>query len=383
MAVVGAGILAFVAMLVLSAYAPDFRSGSNGGPHALSNAATGYSGLVRLAELTGRSPTVVRDDYLLDSEELLIITPENRFVSLSEIVERRQAKATLLILPKWDATRDKNNPAWVRIRGLLPPEEPAGVLAPAQKPSIVRGRTDQTALKHLGEVPEDVAFRAPRLMQAVKTGVLRPIIWHPAGHVVLGEVGDTRLYVLTDPDLLNNHGLADPAQAHAAMALLDYLMPTATSGILFDVTLNGLGGSRSPLRLAFDPPFLAVTIAIFVALLLAGIQAIYRFGPSRRPERALAFGKAALVDNSAALVRRAGREAQLASRYADAIRSRAAALFRIPASGDKQAIDGSLDELRPEQPFSSLAKSAVDARNRHEALSAARRLHLWIEEIEA
>ena len=43
-------------MLVLGAYAPDLRSGHNGGAHALSNAATGFSGLVRLAEATGRNP---------------------------------------------------------------------------------------------------------------------------------------------------------------------------------------------------------------------------------------------------------------------------------------------------------------------------------------
>ena len=35
------GILAFVGMLVLGAYAPDLRSGRNGGALALSNAAVG------------------------------------------------------------------------------------------------------------------------------------------------------------------------------------------------------------------------------------------------------------------------------------------------------------------------------------------------------
>lgn len=383
LAIVGAGILAFTAMLVLGAYAPDLRSSSNGGSHALSNAATGYSGLVRLAELTGRNPTVVREDHLLDSEDLLVISPEHQMVDLSEILERRQAKATLLILPKWKTLRDKKKPAWVRIEGLLPRAEPAGVLAPEHKLSILRNRTDRTMLERLRHAPNELAFRAPRLMQAVKSGELRPIVWHPAGHVILGEIGESRLYVLADPDLLNNHGIADPEQARAALALLDHLIPTDSEGILFDVTLNGLGASRSPLRLAFDPPFLSVTIAIFVALLLAGVQAIFRFGPPRRPQRALAFGKAALVDNSAALVRRAGREAQLASRYADAMRARAAALFRLPGSTDTQNIDRRLDELHPERPFSYLANSAVETRNRHDALTAARRLHHWIEEIEA
>ena len=37
------GVLAFIAMLLLGAYAPDLRSGRNGGSHALSKAATGFS----------------------------------------------------------------------------------------------------------------------------------------------------------------------------------------------------------------------------------------------------------------------------------------------------------------------------------------------------
>ena len=37
------GMLAFAATLVLGAYAPDLRSGRNGGSHALSNGATGFT----------------------------------------------------------------------------------------------------------------------------------------------------------------------------------------------------------------------------------------------------------------------------------------------------------------------------------------------------
>ena len=65
--IVAIGTLAFIATLVLGAYAPDLRSGKNGGAHALSNAATGFSGLVRLAEKTGRNPVIVRSAGQLDS----------------------------------------------------------------------------------------------------------------------------------------------------------------------------------------------------------------------------------------------------------------------------------------------------------------------------
>ena len=48
------GVLGFAGFLLLGAYAPDLRSGRNAGAHALSNAATGYAGLVELAQARKR-----------------------------------------------------------------------------------------------------------------------------------------------------------------------------------------------------------------------------------------------------------------------------------------------------------------------------------------
>src|SRR5207253_4312061 len=83
------GALAFIAMLVLGAYAPDLRSGHNGGSHALSNAATGFSGIVRLADQTGRNPAIVRAQDELKDEDLAVITPDHGWTDLSGIVQWR------------------------------------------------------------------------------------------------------------------------------------------------------------------------------------------------------------------------------------------------------------------------------------------------------
>ena len=122
--IVAIGTLAFIAMLVLGAYAPDLRSGHNGGSHALSNAATGFSGLVRLAEATGRNPLIVRSEDELKTEDLVVITPEHGWTDLSEILALRGPRATLIVLPKWETVPDKTKPGWVRVSGLLPPLDP-------------------------------------------------------------------------------------------------------------------------------------------------------------------------------------------------------------------------------------------------------------------
>ena len=128
--IVGIGVIAFCAMLVLGAYAPDLRSGKNGGGHALSNASVGFSGIVRLAEATGHHPEIIRSESMLDSENLAIITPESAGTDLTKILETRGARATLIVLPKWWTMPDKKRPGWVNITGLMYPGGPQGVLDP-------------------------------------------------------------------------------------------------------------------------------------------------------------------------------------------------------------------------------------------------------------
>jgi hypothetical protein len=225
--------------------------------------------------------------------------------------------------------------------------------------------------------PPELRFTAPGVLQTASGPGIRPILTDYAGRPVVVRFGDRPLYLLADPDLLSNRGMADARQAGAALALLDFLNSTDAKSIVFDVTLNGLGQSRSPLRLVFDPPFLAVTLAIAAAMLLAGLQAIARFGAPRRPERAIAFGKSALIDNAASLVRQARREAALGGRYAEMIKERAVTAFAVPAKLRDLAINDYLDKLDGRRRFSALAWAATEARGRDELLAAAQALHQW------
>jgi len=381
--VVGVGTFAFIAMLVLGAYAPDLRSGRNGGTHALSTAATGFGGLVQLADATGRNPVIVRSEADLKNEDLAVITPDHGWTDLGSILNWRGARITLLVLPKWDTEADKHKPGWVRIDGLLPTGDPARTLYPANPLQISRSKGHGEALLNVDQgMPATIHFLAPAVVQTMAGKDVRPLITTPAGGIVLAKVGKGNLYVLSEPDLINNHGIGDERQAASALALIDYLNSTGADGVLFDVTANGLGHSRSPLKLAFDAPFLAVTMTIFAAMLLAGWQALARFGPIRRPERAIAFGKAALVENSAALIRKAGREASLGGRYADLIRDRATGLFRLPPALDSNRLGEWLEALNPNRSFASTAQAAADAQSRDELLGAARSLNQWLKEVQ-
>ena len=137
------------------------------------------------------------------------------------------------------------------------------------------------------------------------------------------------------------------------------------------------------LRLAFEPPFLAMTLALVIAALLAGLHGAFRFGPARREERTIAFVKTALVENAAGLIRLAGREARLGSAYADVVRQESASRTGAVQWLTQGEVDAYLDRFtRPGRPsFSQLARQLALARDRQALVAAARALFQWKKEI--
>jgi len=388
------GILGFVGTLVLGAFAPDLRSGHNGGAHALSNAAVGFSGIVQLAEATGRNSQIVRSEHLFDSEDLLVVTPDHAWQNLNPVLDPRSTKPTLLVMPKWQTVSDPNHQGWVRISSLTWSFDPEQLLAPQTVLAIRRRRSGGAPLVAAPDFDASIRFAAPRVLQVIvgqtpgkdqKPQRLVPLLTDGKGGIVLARYGTGPLYILADPDLLSNAGMKDPRQAAAALAMLDWMNSTGATSIGFDVTMNGLGHSQSPLKLAFTPPFLAMTLALAAVLLLVGWHALGRFGPIRPRGRAIAFGKAALVENSAKLIRRAGRETQLGGRYAQMIRERAVATFGVPARLKDAALDAYLDKLGAWRGhrFSELARAAETTEDREALVAAAQALHQWQKEKKA
>jgi hypothetical protein len=410
------GVVGFFGALVLGAYAPALEGNGRPGGHALSNSAVGYSGLVRLASATERNPKIVRDESGWSDEDLVIATPPEAATNLSKIMAARgTTRPTLYVLPKWSVVEDPGHKGWVRVNDLLPPYEPEGVLAPGISFAIKRHAGAAPKLQYADDLPPAVAFAAPARLQvivpwsaigkgdkelhrprdvAVKPppgskqpaaaanrtfANLTPVITDGAGGIVLGEIDN--MYVLADPDLLDNAALKRPENAAAALALLDWMNSTGADSIGFDVVLVGLGQQKSLLRLAFDPPMLAMTLTLAVMVVLLGIRAAGRFGAPAPRQRAIAFGKTALVDNGAMLVRKAGKASRLGGRYAAAIREQAVRAFSVSPRLSPAEVDEYLDGLGGAVPFTRLAAAAETARGDSKMLAATKALHAWKREV--
>jgi hypothetical protein len=380
------GVFAFSAFVVLSAFAPELSSGHDGRAHALSPSAVGFAGAVQMARAIGAPVSVGRVVASQDrTRSLVIVTPEQ---SLSwEDLDRIVGRATLVILPKWGVGPDPDHRGWVVRTDAVPPQLIATIaanLAPGVE--IARNPGDerpQLFSKGEGE------FTAGHIqtLQTISGPGLIPIVVDSGNRIVLARLQrngtSSNVFVLADPDFLNTQGIADIDNARAGFAMIGELRANAREPIVFDVTLNGLGGSQSVLRLAFEPPMLGATIGLAIVAGLLGWRAALRFGPSAPPRRAIALGKAALADNSAALIRLTGRERKLGPGYARMTGAAAAEEAGLTRR-DEEANTAVLDQLsvRAGAPtLSQLTAEADAAQTSRQMLEAARKLHAWKSEI--
>ena len=384
--VVLVGVFAFSALVVLTAYAPDLRSGSDGGAHALSRSAVGYAGVVRLLKEVGEPVLVIRGPApaTRGGAGVLVLTP-NPTTDLKDIQAVTFSGMKLVVLPKWVAAPHPINPDWVVKLTTLPDALAAhpleakdakiqvqrrpGVSRPVLRATRGSGFADGAALP-LGKIDALQTFSAKGW---------EPLLVDDQGRAVLALSPQGGLAVLSDPDLLNTQGIADLNTARAGVAVLDRLRDGGP--VAFDVTLNGYGRGRSLLKLAFAPPLLGATLCMVAAALMMGLHGAIRFGPPERPPPVLALGKRALADNSAALVRMARREPRMAPAYAGLTREAAARAVGAPRDLDAAQLDALLDRLGAANGatdrFSALAAEAGAAKTNAELMSVAERLHHW------
>ena len=423
-AMVAVGMVAFVALLYGLGAGASLSSGRNGEAHGASNSIVGYQALARLLERSGYDVRYGRSEAAFDDPGLLIVTP-NPFTEPEDIdqlhVDRSYAGATMLVVPKWfvatgvEAARPIK-PGWAVRSGRITAdvgEELVSAVAEASlslqggepEPGAAPPRSGARASFALGPpVP------VPPAPVTIDGDIIGAIAREPeSGEALIAYLDDGGIYaelgaldppqfvsddedadpegyapfvLVADADLMNNYGMSNRATARAALTLVDALVGDARSEddkrgpVNFDLTYNGLGGSDNLLTLAFRPPLLGVTVCLIAAALAAAWMALNRFGPARGEQRSVAFGKAALVENSAGLLARSGRQHLVAAPYLALIRSRAARALGLEKDLDDAELDRRLD-ARSNDGFTPLAGALASAQTPADTARAAAALHQW------
>ncbi|MGE3583134.1 MAG: hypothetical protein AB7J28_17175, partial [Hyphomonadaceae bacterium] len=356
------------------------------GAQALSRSGVGFAGLARLLESGGARVMISRGDDpdARAQAGLLILTPPPGAIDDETWSEQSAGRRpTLVVLPKWRVAGDPRRAGYALNAGLLPDAAVANLGSWMGEIIIERREHPTRPVLEPGQRGPDfepLRLGATASFQTFYSRTLIPWIVDEQGRTVLANVPDTEIYVLSDPDLLNNHGLAEFAPARAAMEHIDTL-GYREGPILFDVSLNGFARARKALRHALEPPFLAATLCLLAAALLAGWQAIIRFGAPLRKQRAFAYGKEALADNSAGLIRLAGAEHRLGVDYARVMRDEAARALAAPRALKDAELAAYLDRLgrqaKLDTSLTTLTDLARIAPDRNRLLSAARALYQW------
>ena len=353
-----AGAAAFLLLLYALGAGWDGRSDRDGGAHAASNGLTGFSALVKLLEAGGHQVSLSRSEGRLDEKALLVLTP-SQFADAEELAgiisRRRYAGPTLLILPKWGAValpqdpRIEAKPGWVALAGLWSPEW-LNEIPRLDEVALATGETaGWTGLGLSGTLPDPTSVQAVTRASASNLyplvedsegdvlagwrfdGGVYPVLAEASGEHMFNEDSEEHdefawpLVVVAEPDLLNNYGMADRRRAALALALVDTTLEDYSLPIVFDLTIPGLGRSQNLLTLAFEPPFLAATLALILAALAIAWRALRRFGAPRAELPEFAHGKTQLARNGAGLVERARRWHLLGTPYAAIVAARIAA----------------------------------------------------------
>ena len=382
--VIVAGLIAFAGFVFLTAYAPKWDRGGNGGTNVLSKSAVGFSGLHDLAELTGR-PVLIGAHWQQNGLAIVTISPASDRDKLKELVAIRRSvpdSKTLYIMPKWEVAPIPGKRGFVQSMGTISPnslDDLMKIFGAARVRQGVPG-SDRRISGVAGDEMATVNVSQP-LSPRYLTAGMTPVLTDSNGRTILGRNDgeqNSYEYILADPDLLSNQGLKSIDGAGAAIMIVDALRADDADSVAFDTIIAGISDGRNLLQLMFEPPFLAFTLALVVAAILVGLHALGRFGPPAIEGRAIPFGKRALADNIATLIARAGREDRLGDRYVAVVRDSAGA-----ALGAGVLAPDRLEQWLGSLPggFTDLAYAARNAPDATSMQSAAAALFQWKKDV--
>ena len=389
------GLMSFGAYISLSGFQGDLEKRDyTARSHALSKSPNGFAGIYRLMRTENETVGMLRSTEDMWNKNIgqLIVTVPSPY-SGEKLGGFDLSDTTIFVLPKWRTRKShKKKNGVIRMSPYDTKaiedsiKDYAGDLTLSRKDGVGSIVLDmQAGAREYFSFP-DSAHEVDNF-QTFYMDKLEPII-SVAGSdgkdVVLGKVANTNLLILSDPDLINNAGLKTYESAVTAFDILTYMAPEGEP-ILFDLTLHGLGSNQNLVKTMLTPPFLAATLCLLATGLMLAWRAFTRFGRPQVRGRVYASGKQALADNSADMIRLAGREQNMAPGYAALIRKLTASALGLPKTLSEDHVTESLDRMatrsKVDGTLSDMTHKSNYTTNVSELMSLARRLHKWRQEM--
>jgi hypothetical protein len=311
---VGAAVATFAVSLYFMG-----RQGEPGtdavGPSAYSRSAIGHAGLADMLQRLGVPVVKSRNnsaDKLGNNGLLILAEPRPTAVSEPALRALLDARAVLLVLPKWTGKASEKKPGWLATAEEKPPSQAQWAL------NLVAGGGEVVRERQMPIWGTNLLERGPQLetpVQLMRSGAMRPIVAASAG-ILVGELNQNRsIWVLADPDVIANHGIGRGENAALALAIINRLRGR-DGAVVFDETIHGyLAQSATPLALLVQFPFVVATFMVAAALGLLLWATMARFGAPQTAPPPLSAGRQGLLQNVAQLITFAGHQQVMVRRY--------------------------------------------------------------------
>ncbi len=294
------------------------------------------------------------------------------------------AEGVLLVLPKWQGEQDEEHPDQVTSVALIEPEQVLDALVLLdQQATLYRPQTlGQThSSEAISALP---TLAAPQLLRSSNIDAILSV----GDGILFGKVTGEDIWILSDPDILNNHGLDNGQNALLASQIIDEARGGRT--VVIDETLHGFLRKPDMWRALFEMPFVLVTIQVFLCVLLLIWGGTARFGKALIKAPSIGQGTAFLIGNTARLMRLGGHSGLALSRYRLVTLRAVAKSLHAPRGLELGALYEWLARIETnrsiKQSLSSIAQEIDDlvaqkSPDSDDLLKAARHLYRWKEEI--
>lgn len=299
---------------LLGALGEDISSRSSNGSNGFSPSALGQEGFRLLLGRLGIPVISSRDSSgrKASAGGVLLVAEPEVLEGLHEMLAA--SRASLLVLPKWRGRPHPAEPRWVVEVTPVPESRVEAVLHEAGvKAYLLRIPGAGTGWKGAPGPPPTIRFA-----QLLSGNGLTPLIQCDEG-VLLAEAphpggGAKRLLVLSDPDILANHGLGKGGNAELAVAIEESLR-RGKGAVVMDETIHGFTRETGLWREMLRFP---LALSVVHALLLAGLLVLgggARFGAPLPAAPVIEAGKRVLVENTADLLLAGGHSRDVLVRY--------------------------------------------------------------------
>ncbi len=370
-AVVGFLAAGLVAIFALSVVLTSKIGGEQDGYRATrsSPSAIGHAGfyaLLRALDLPvgySGSEAVKAAGAGADDGLLIVEEPDADLVRKRDDLDLSRGPDVLVVLPKRWGTRDHSHEGWIETSGLQPLWRTQKMLR------LVLGSASVTRVDNPVIEPSGRVATLPKLegsVQLINGRDLIPLITAKGGAtgdgMLLAEARTPdrgHIYVLADPDALENHGILRGDNARFAADLVAALW-SGEGSIVFDETVHqGYLKTRNPLQLLFQFPYSLVLALLLVAVALLLAAATSRFGGPEAPPPPLAAGKGPIIGNTAALMDRAGPPPSVLRRYIRPTQHETGRALHAPSGLDDGELADWLDRIGASRGLAASAREML------------------------